>query len=162
MPRSKLASRQVATRSSAGLPERWADAIRVAAAPPGADLTDSLDRAVATVDLAYRRPLWWAVAGALQLLLAVAAVLGLLWLGVLGVVAWLQLPGSRDTHAGAGAVADATAARWTGGRAADRRSRSPASPQPPPGGVVATSRVGSVRPWRVWRTSTCSTRWRRC
>ncbi len=88
----ELASRQVATRSSAGLPQRWADAIRVAAAPPGADLTDSLDRAVATVDLAYRRPLWWAVAGALQLLLAVAAVLGLLWLGVLGVVAWLQLP----------------------------------------------------------------------
>lgn len=88
----ELASRQVATRSSAGLPQRWADAIREAAAPPGADLTDSLDQAVATVDLAYRRPLWWALAGALQQLLAVAAVVGLLWLGVLGVVSWLQLP----------------------------------------------------------------------
>jgi GTPase Era involved in 16S rRNA processing len=88
----ELASRQVATRSSEGLPQRWADAIREAAAPPGADLTDSLDQAVATVDLAYRRPLWWALAGFLQQLLAVSAVVGLLWLAVLGVVAWLQLP----------------------------------------------------------------------
>ncbi len=96
----ELASRQVATRSSAGLPQGWADAVRAAASPPGADLADHLDQAVGSVDLAYRRPWWWAAAGAIQVLLAAAAVVGLLWLGALGVIGWLQLPELRTPRVG--------------------------------------------------------------
>ena len=87
-----LATRQVGTRCGEGLPRRWADAVADAAAPPGPDLADSLDQAVTSVDLGYRHPFWWRVAGAAQVLLALAAVVGLLWLVVLGVVGWLQLP----------------------------------------------------------------------
>ncbi len=88
----ELASRQVATRCSQALPQRWADAVRFAAAPPGEDLADALDQAVTAVDLSYRRPLWWQVAGLLQVLLAVAVVLGALWLGLLAGMGYLQLP----------------------------------------------------------------------
>lgn len=88
----ELATRQVGTRCGEGLPRRWADAVSDAAAPPGPDLADSLDQAVTSVDLGYRHPLWWRAAGFVQVLLAVAAVVGLVWLAALGVVGWLQLP----------------------------------------------------------------------
>ncbi len=88
----ELASRQVATKCSQALPQRWADAVRAAAAPPGDDLADALDQAVTAVDLGYRRPVWWKVAGLLQVLLAVAVVVGALWLGLLAGMAYLQLP----------------------------------------------------------------------
>ena len=43
-------------------------------------------------NLRARKPLWWPVFGALQVVLALAAVVGLLWLVVVGAAAWLQLP----------------------------------------------------------------------
>ena len=88
----ELATRQVATRCSEDLPQRWADAVSDAAAPPGPDLADALDQAVTSVDLSHRTPVWWRLAGFVQVLLAVAAVVGLLWLVALGVVGWLRLP----------------------------------------------------------------------
>jgi hypothetical protein len=88
----ELATRQVGTLCGEGLPRRWADAVSDAAAPPGPDLADSLDQAVTSVDLGYRHPLWWRAAGFVQVLLALSAVVGLLWLAALGVVGWLQLP----------------------------------------------------------------------
>ncbi|MFP5336879.1 MAG: GTP-binding protein [Actinomycetes bacterium] len=88
----ELAARRVAESASAGLPPRWADAVRDAAAPPDEDLADALDQAVTGVELEHRRPVWWRLVGALQLVLALAAVAGGAWLVALAVVAWLQLP----------------------------------------------------------------------
>ncbi len=88
----ELATRQVATRCSEDLPRRWVDAVSVAAAPPGPDLADALDQAVTSIDLSHRTPFWWRLAGLGQVLLALAAVAGLVWLGALGVVGWLRLP----------------------------------------------------------------------
>ncbi|MEJ5945230.1 GTPase [Pseudokineococcus basanitobsidens] len=88
----ELAGRRVGAGCSQGLPPRWAAAVREAAAPPGPEVADALDRAVVGVELPRTSPRWWAVAGAAQVVLAVAAVVGLVWLAGLGVAAWLQLP----------------------------------------------------------------------
>ena len=92
----ELATRRVAEQAGAGLPERWTDAVRGAATPPGPDLADALDQAVSGVELQHRRPLWWRAFGLVQVLLALAAVAGFAWLGTLFVLGWLQLP-SPDT-----------------------------------------------------------------
>ena len=88
----ELASRRVAEGASQGLPQRWVDGVRTAASPAGEDLADALDQAVAAVPLERRRPVWWRVLGALQVVLAVAAVVGAAWLLALFVVDWLRLP----------------------------------------------------------------------
>ncbi|WP_299035654.1 GTPase [uncultured Pseudokineococcus sp.] len=88
----QLAGRRVGEEAGAGLPPRWARAVRDAAAPAGHDVADALDRAVVGVELPRAAPRWWAVAGVAQGLLAAAALVGLLWLVGLGVAAWLQLP----------------------------------------------------------------------
>ncbi len=87
-----LATRRVAQGASQGLPPRWAGAVREAADPGGENLSDALDQAVTGVDLQQRTSWWWPVAGALQVLLAVAAVAGLAWLVTLGVLTWLRVP----------------------------------------------------------------------
>ncbi|PWJ47387.1 50S ribosome-binding GTPase [Quadrisphaera granulorum] len=74
------------------LPPRWGDAARASAGPVTDDLADALDQAVQTVPLAAPAPRWWAAVEALQLVLAACVVVGALWLGALGVIAWLQLP----------------------------------------------------------------------
>ncbi len=86
-----LASRRVADRSARDLPTPWADAVERAAAPTEADLGDALDRAVVGTPLHLPAPLWWRVVGVTQLLLALAAVLGVLWLALYAVLGWLQL-----------------------------------------------------------------------
>ncbi|MDP9394170.1 MAG: 50S ribosome-binding GTPase, partial [Actinomycetota bacterium] len=87
------AVRRVATSASDGLPQRWVESVRSAARPDTQDLADDLDRAVATTPVTEdRRPLWWTLLGLLQWLLAAAVVVGLGWLAVLFVLAWLQLP----------------------------------------------------------------------
>jgi GTP-binding protein EngB required for normal cell division len=87
-----LATRRVGDAAAQGLPPRWADAVADAATPPGPELGDALDQAVVRTSLKLRPPLWWRVCGILQLLLALVAVLGLVWLVVLTVLGWLQLP----------------------------------------------------------------------
>ncbi|WP_445263370.1 GTPase [Pseudokineococcus sp. 5B2Z-1] len=87
-----LAGRRVGAEASAGLPPRWAASVRAAAAPPGPDVVDALDRAVVGVELPRTTPRWWAAVGAAQAVLAVAALVGLVWLIALGVATWLQLP----------------------------------------------------------------------
>ena len=90
--RVEIATRRVADSAADGLPDRWADAVRAAAQPTPDDLADALDQAVVQVDLTTRRPVWWWVVGALQVLLAVAALVGLVWLVALAVMGWLRLP----------------------------------------------------------------------
>ena len=87
-----LATRRVGDLAADGLPPRWADAVSDAATPPGPELGDALDQAVVGTSLKVRPPVWWRAFGIAQLLLAVIAVGGLLWLAVLVLLGWLQLP----------------------------------------------------------------------
>jgi GTP-binding protein EngB required for normal cell division len=88
----ELATRRVGDEASVGLPVRWSQAVSDAATPPGPDLADALDQAVVSTSLRMRPPVWWRVFGLAQLVLAVVTVLGLLWLVLLAVMGWLQLP----------------------------------------------------------------------
>lgn len=87
-----LASRRIGTSAGEHLPTRWADAVADAARPGDDDLADALDQAVLHTPLRARKPAWWLFFGALQIAFALAAVVGLLWLVVVGVASWLQLP----------------------------------------------------------------------
>ena len=88
----ELATRRVGDQAAEGLPSRWAEAVADAATPPGPELADALDQAVVGTSLRMRPPLWWRLFGAAQLVLALVAVLGFLWLAVLVVMGWLALP----------------------------------------------------------------------
>ena len=87
-----LATRDLADGAGAGLPLRWSEAVAAAASPETADLADALDRAVLRTPLRARNPVWWRVMGLLQWVTGAAALAGLGWLVVLGVIGWLQLP----------------------------------------------------------------------
>ncbi|MBM6404280.1 50S ribosome-binding GTPase [Phycicoccus sp. CSK15P-2] len=87
----ELATRRVADRAAAELPVPWAEAVERAAAPPGPTLGDALDQAVVGTSLRARKPVWWGVVGAVQVLLAITAVVGFLWLAAYAVASWLQL-----------------------------------------------------------------------
>jgi len=86
-----MATRALGDQGAAGLPVRWANAVADAATPPGTVMADRLDQAVVGTSLRARDPIWWTVAGMVQLLLAATAVLGFLWLGLLFVLGWLQM-----------------------------------------------------------------------
>lgn len=87
------ALRRISDRAASGLPQPWPQAIRRAATGAQDQMPDLLDQAVAGTDLGLgRRPHWWRVAGTVQWLLLGAAAAGLIWLGMLFLVAWLQLP----------------------------------------------------------------------
>ena len=91
--RVETAVRALADDASSGLPAAWVQSVRRAARARGDDLPDALDRAVVGTDLGVqRRPLWWRLIGAVQLLLAVAVAVGALWLIARGVMAYLGLP----------------------------------------------------------------------
>ena len=91
--RVDTAVRAVADQVGASLAPPWAAAVRRASTSRLEDLGDALDRAVVTTDLGVdRTPLWWRASRVLQVLLAVALVAGLVWLGVLAVLGYLQLP----------------------------------------------------------------------
>jgi hypothetical protein len=88
----ELAISELGDRAVVGLPHAWADAVTDATTPPREDLRDRLDQAVVRTPLGARNPLWWAVFGVMQGVFAGAVVAGLIWLGVLMVLGWLQLP----------------------------------------------------------------------
>ncbi|MCO1658579.1 GTPase [Pseudonocardia humida] len=91
--RVDLALRALADSAADGLPDPWPDTVRAAARSRSADLPDALDRAVATTDLGLeRKPVWWRAVGLLQVLLAVLALAGGLWLAGLYVLTVLRLP----------------------------------------------------------------------
>ena len=87
-----LATRGLADRAGASLPTPWGDAVDAAASPPGHAMADALDQAVIGTSLRSRTPVWWRVVGIVQVLLALVALAGLLWVLVLMLLGWLQFP----------------------------------------------------------------------
>jgi GTP-binding protein EngB required for normal cell division len=85
--------RVLAGEVTKGLADPWPRLVRGVATRTEATLPERLERSVAETDLGMRTdPRWWAVAGALQMVLAVAVVAGALWLLALFGIAWLRLP----------------------------------------------------------------------
>lgn len=130
-----LAARRIGTTAGEGLPTRWADAVADAAKPADNDLADELDQAVMRTSLRARKPIWWLIFGALQIVLAISALVGLLWLLVIGLAGWLQLPEIPTADVGpfatpflllvGGLLAGlllAAIARWLAGVGARRRA----------------------------------------
>jgi GTPase Era involved in 16S rRNA processing len=86
------AIRRVVDGVSGGLPEPWRHRLDAVANSRRGDLDDALDRAVGTARLPTDQPRWWQVVSVVQWLLATALAVGLLWLLLIFVVAWLNLP----------------------------------------------------------------------
>ncbi len=87
------AVRAVAGAVGDQLTPAWSDAVRRASVSRLEALDDALDRAVVGTDLGVsRKPLWWRAARLLQVLFALALLTGLLWLGGLAVLGYLQMP----------------------------------------------------------------------
>ncbi len=101
--RAGVAVRDLVADALAGAPEAWQVAARERTTTDG--LTDDLDRAVAATPLLPARPAaWWRAVGWLQWLLLAVAVIGLLWLGLVWLLGYLQLPSLPMPHWGALAV----------------------------------------------------------
>ncbi|MFE4463621.1 GTPase family protein [Oerskovia sp. NPDC056781] len=91
--RAHVAVREYVSTMTAGAPQDWALAARERVTDSTGGLADELDQAVAGTELeAARRPRWWGVVSFLQWVVLGALVVGLVWLGVLAVLAYLQLP----------------------------------------------------------------------
>jgi GTPase Era involved in 16S rRNA processing len=81
--RVEIAVRAVTSSAANALPTTWGNAVRRASTRPGADLSEALDGAVVSVDLAHRPPPWWAGVTVAQYVLAGAGVIGMVWFLVL-------------------------------------------------------------------------------
>ena len=95
LARARTAVRDYTDAATAGAGDPWVLAARRRTAPllGGDVLADELDRAVGSARVTTsRRPAWWGVVGALQWLLLVALVGGLVWLGALAGLDALRLP----------------------------------------------------------------------
>ncbi|MDH3299713.1 MAG: 50S ribosome-binding GTPase [Acidimicrobiia bacterium] len=95
LARSENAVRQALATITAELPEPWPDRISEVGTPNHALLNNQLDAVVseaARATGAGRTPRWWAAANALQMALAVTAVVGAVWLALLAFGAYLRLP----------------------------------------------------------------------
>ncbi len=92
--RASASIRQLAEQASTGLAEPWPTLLRDAATPQQKVLHDRLDLAVsdAVRDRDVAAPRWWSAVGLLQVVLALAALAGGIWLTALAANNWLQLP----------------------------------------------------------------------
>ena len=91
--RVDTAVRALADQAAHGLTRGWTEEIKRAARSAEDELPDRVDRAIATTDLdlaQHRR--WWQLIRVLQWLLLAAVVVGLGWLGLSFLLAYLQLP----------------------------------------------------------------------
>ncbi|MGI9616879.1 MAG: GTP-binding protein [Acidimicrobiales bacterium] len=79
---------------TASMPEPWPDLIRSAAMPDLATLNDRIDGAISqSVRDGHRSaPKWWQLVNVGQLALAIAAIVGAVWLALLAFGAYLRLP----------------------------------------------------------------------
>jgi GTP-binding protein EngB required for normal cell division len=91
--RVDTAVRALADQASQGLSRGWTEEIKRAARSAEDALPDRVDRAIATTDLdlaQHRR--WWQLIRVLQWLLVAAVIVGLGWLALSFLLAYLQLP----------------------------------------------------------------------
>lgn len=96
------AVRALGQAASTGAVEPWRTSIRSTAVGAARDLGDALDQAVVSTRLdTARTPRWWWLAGALQWLFLATAVAGVLWLGVIALLGYLQLPEPEVARLGA-------------------------------------------------------------
>ncbi|MEV0369275.1 GTPase [Streptomyces sp. NPDC050636] len=142
-PVVEQAVRAVAGEAACGLPTPWAQAVREAAGRGAEGLAEALDKVAADTEESLRggpsaKPRWWTVAAALQGLLFVLQVVGVLWLlgvvtGVADGTAWVSalLPAVIGSVGGpvltwmCGVAARGPARRY--GQEAERRLRSAAA-----------------------------------
>ena len=97
--RTHTAVRSYVDAASAGAPAGWVLATRAVVHDDG--LPDALDQAVARTELdAEGQAWWWGVASVVQWVLLAIMLVGLGWLAVLAVLAFIQLPisASPDTE----------------------------------------------------------------
>ncbi len=78
--------------TTTGLPPAWAERVSGVASARRADVADSLDRQIGSARLPTEPAGWWRAASRLQWLLTGIMAVGLVWLVVIGVVAWFGLP----------------------------------------------------------------------
>ncbi|MEP6954273.1 MAG: GTPase [Solirubrobacteraceae bacterium] len=86
-----LAVRALTDTAAADLPAPWPQRLRAAAAADETQLGEALGSAVARADLHVTRPRWWRVAGLVQLLAALIAAAGALWLLAVALLGFLHL-----------------------------------------------------------------------
>lgn len=129
------ALRGLAKQAAAGLPEHWGDRVHDVAFARRDDVADELDVAVTSASFPTTPPRWWAVASIAQWTFTVALVTGLLWLLLIGVVAWFRLPDLPTPDIGpfpaptllalggaAGGILVAALTRWAAAAGGRRRS----------------------------------------
>ncbi|MCP3989568.1 MAG: ABC transporter [Actinomycetia bacterium] len=91
--RTAGAIRTALTELTGELPQPWPDLVRQAATPDMDELNDRLDQAIArSVRADDRTPLWWQIVNVAQGTLAAATITGLVWLALLALAAYFQLP----------------------------------------------------------------------
>jgi hypothetical protein len=86
------ALRDVSTAAGDRLPDRWRERLHDVATARRHDVADALDVAVASAELPTGSPRWWSIVAGAQWVSTAVMVVGLLWLLVIGVVAWFRLP----------------------------------------------------------------------
>ena len=86
------------------------------------------------------RPMWWRLMGWLQWVLGLAAVVGLVWLVVLGVIGWLKLPEIDTPKVGPFPLPTLLLVGWARARLARRLA-----------GAACSARVGARRRRRARR-----------
>ncbi|MCO8126181.1 50S ribosome-binding GTPase [Acidimicrobiia bacterium EGI L10123] len=78
--------------TAAGLPPAWQERVGEVANARRGDVADALDRQIGSARLPTEPAGWWRAVSGLQWLLAGIMAVGLVWLVVIGVVAWFGLP----------------------------------------------------------------------
>jgi hypothetical protein len=79
---------------TASMPEPWPELLRAQSTPDLAVLNDGIDGAIAdSVRVGRsRQPRWWQLVNVVQIALAIAVIVGAVWLGLLAFGAYLRLP----------------------------------------------------------------------
>jgi GTP-binding protein EngB required for normal cell division len=91
--RAEEALRHLADDATKGLQDPWPGRARSVTLGRKAQIMDALERAIVRTDLGTGlKPLWWIIGRFLQALVTLSAAVGLLWLGVLFLFNYLQLP----------------------------------------------------------------------
>lgn len=85
------AIRTAAASAAGALEAPWPGVLRSAATAHEAELAKRLERAVAGTKLNTRAPLWWRLAGVVQVALALVAMAGALWLLALVALGFLRI-----------------------------------------------------------------------